>query len=73
MARLAGWPGLQPGDVNCDGAINAFDIDPFVLALTAPAEFQAAYPQCSRYNADCNGDGNIDAFDIDPFVVLLTN
>jgi hypothetical protein len=73
MARLAGWPGLQPGDVNCDGAVNAFDIDPFVLALTAPVEFQAAYPQCSRYNADCNGDGNIDAFDIDPFVVLLTS
>jgi hypothetical protein len=44
---LAG-PGLarahQTGDVNCDGAINAFDIDPFVLALTDPVAYAAEYP-----------------------------
>jgi hypothetical protein len=37
MARLAGWePGAtpQPGDLNCDGSVNGYDIDPFVLALT---------------------------------------
>ena len=30
------------GDMNCDGAVNSFDIDPFVLALTNPAAYQAA-------------------------------
>ena len=31
------WPGatvFQLGDLNCDGAVNAFDIDPFVELLT---------------------------------------
>ena len=60
------------GDLNCDGAVNAFDIDPFVLALTDPAAYGAAWPACNVMLADCNGDGVVDAFDIDPFVELLT-
>ncbi len=60
------------GDLNCDGAINAFDIDPFVLALTDPAGYAAAHPDCDVMNADANGDGEVNAFDIDPFVLLLT-
>ena len=60
------------GDLNCDGAVDAFDIDPFVLALTDPAGYQAAFPDCNILNGDCNGDGVVDAFDIDPFVELLT-
>jgi hypothetical protein len=60
-----------PGDVNCDGAVDAFDIDPFVLALTDPAGYDAAQPDCTRHLADTNGDGRVDAFDIDPFVKLL--
>ena len=60
------------GDLNCDGAVNAFDIDPFVLALTDPSGYAAAYPDCDIMLADCNGDGIVDAFDIDPFVELLT-
>ena len=60
------------GDLNCDGTANAFDIDPFVLALTDPAGYAAAYPDCDRMLADCNGDGVVNAFDIDPFVELLT-
>jgi hypothetical protein len=51
--------------------VNAFDIDPFVLALTDPAAYAAVYPYCNRNLADCNGDGSVDAFDIDPFVALL--
>ncbi len=65
-----GAPG--PGDLNCDGAINAFDIDPFVLALTDPAAYAAAFPNCDYLLADVNGDGAVNAFDIDPFVTLLT-
>jgi 1,4-alpha-glucan branching enzyme len=60
------------GDCNCDGFINAFDIDPFVLALTDPAGYTATYPNCNLLNADANGDRTVNSFDIDPFVELLT-
>ena len=63
---------FELGDLNCDGILDAFDIDPFVLALTNPDAYNAAYPDCDRMLADCNEDGIIDAFDIDPFVLLLT-
>jgi len=62
------------GDLNCDGSVNAFDIDPFVLALTSAPGFEAyhaAHPDCDGLLADCNGDGSVNAFDIDPFVELL--
>jgi hypothetical protein len=62
----------QPGDLNCDGLINAFDIDPFVLALSSPAQYEQQYPNCQYMLADINGDGQVNAFDIDPFVELLT-
>lgn len=69
-------PGLAQGmlgDLNCDGFVNAFDIDPFVLALTDPAGYGAAHPDCDRLHADCNCDGAVTAFDIDPFVACLTS
>jgi len=60
------------GDLNCDWAVNNFDIDAFVLALTDPAGYAQKFPNCDRMLADCNGDGVVDNFDIDPFVELLT-
>ncbi len=60
------------GDLNCDGAINAFDIDPFALALVDPAAYAAAWPACDVLLADVNGDGVVNVFDIDPFVELLS-
>jgi len=60
------------GDLNCDGLVNNFDIDPFVLALTDPAGYAQKFPNCDRMRADCNRDGQVDNFDIDPFVELLT-
>ena len=60
------------GDTNCDGLINNGDIDPFVLALTDPTGYAAAYPDCPHSQADCNGDGLVNNGDIDPFVYLLT-
>jgi hypothetical protein len=60
------------GDLNCDGLVNAFDIDPFVLALIDPDAYALAYPDCDYMLADINGDGAVNAFDIDPFVLLLT-
>ena len=63
---------FQPGDVNCDGAVNTFDIDPFVLALTDPLGYAEQFPACSVLLADINGDGYVNTFDIDPFVSCLT-
>jgi hypothetical protein len=60
------------GDLNCDGAVNAFDIDAFVLALTDAAGYTEQYPACARALADLNADGAVNAFDIDPFVSRLT-
>ena len=62
----------QIGDLNCDGSINNFDIDPFVLTLTDVPSYQAAYPNCDYMLADINNDGSVNNFDIDPFVDLLT-
>jgi hypothetical protein len=60
-------------DMNCDGSINAFDIDPFVLALAGgQAAYELSFPTCNWYNADANGDNSVDSFDIDPFVDCLT-
>ena len=60
------------GDLNCDGNVDFFDIDAFVLAITDPAGYEAAYPDCDIMLADCNGDGSVDFFDIEPFVELIT-
>ncbi len=62
---------FSTGDLNCDGAIDAFDIEPFILALTDPKGYEAAWPDCDIDLADINGDGEIDAFDIEPFIDLL--
>lgn len=62
-----------PGDMNCDGVVNNFDIDAFVLALTDTEAYYAAYPYCNPLLGDINGDGLVNNFDIDPFVELLTS
>jgi hypothetical protein len=61
-----------PGDLNCDGLVNNFDIDPFVLAISDPAAYAQQFPDCDINNADINDDGNINNFDIDPFVALIS-
>ncbi len=60
------------GDMNCDGSVDFFDIDAFVLAITDPAGYAAQYPDCDLSQADCNEDGSVDFFDIDSFVELIT-
>jgi hypothetical protein len=59
------------GDLNCDGAIDNFDIDAFVLALSDPPAYEAAFPACFDLLADINRDGLVNNFDIDAFVVLI--
>lgn len=61
------------GDMNCDGLVDFGDINPFVMALSNPAGYAAAYPNCDIRNGDINGDGRVDFGDINPFVRLLTN
>jgi hypothetical protein len=60
------------GNLNCDGDVDANDIDPFVLALADPATYQAVYAYCDLADADCNGDGLVDFGDINAFVALLS-
>ncbi len=62
---------FELGDMNCDGLVNFFDIDAFVLAVTDPAAYAAQYPDCDLSNADINQDGDVDFFDIDGFVELI--
>lgn len=61
-----------PGDVNCDGRLDFRDINPFVLALTNPVAYAAAFPHCDVNHADCNGDGSVGFGDINAFVLLLS-
>ena len=59
------------GDLNCDDVINAFDIEPFLVALFDADSYDELYPNCNINRADINGDGEISAFDIEPFLGLL--
>ncbi len=63
---------LHPGDLDCDGDVDFDDINPFVLALSDPAGYAAAYPECNILNGDCDEDGDVDFDDINPFVALLS-
>ena len=65
-------PEFPPGDMNCDSVVDFGDINPFVLALSNPAAYSAAYPACDIANGDVNGDESVDFGDINPFVGLLS-
>jgi hypothetical protein len=60
------------GDTDCSGHIDFGDINPFVLALSNPAAWQAAYPGCNYLNNDIDCNGTVDFADINPFVALLS-
>ncbi len=57
--------GCNSCDMNCDGSIDAFDIDAFLDLL-----FRGGRP-CDICTGDVNGDGVVDAFDIEPFLNCL--
>ena len=59
------------GDANCDGELNAFDIEPFIAALFEPEDYADNYGCNWLCMNDINGDGAVDAFDIEPFLGLL--
>ncbi len=59
-------PPCDPCDMNCDGSVNAVDIEPFLGLL-----FEPNPDPCNTCTGDVNGDGVIDAFDIEPFLDCL--
>ncbi len=59
------------GDLNCDGAFDFGDINPFVTALLAPSQYATEYPTCNLLNGDFSADGFVDFADINPFVRAL--
>ena len=63
----------QVGDLNCDGSLNALDIDPFVCALNPTCVYEIQHPACDRALADCNADGSINRLDVGSFVDLLVD
>ena len=56
-------PPVNLGDVNLDGVVDFFDIQPFITVLSAQT-FQA--------EADIDGNGVVDFFDIQPFIDILS-
>ena len=66
-----GEVGPFAGDLNCDGSIDAFDIEPFILALFEPATYEVLFPDCDITLGDLNRDGEVNAFDIEPFLDVL--
>ncbi len=68
---LTAYVGAMSGDLNCDGAVNAADVDPFVLALANPGLYARRYPRCDRALADVNGDGSVNAGDVAAFLKLV--
>jgi aminopeptidase N len=60
------------GDLNCDGAVDFQDINPFILALTDAGGYAAAYPGCPPVDGDVNADGQVNFGDINWFIGLLT-
>jgi hypothetical protein len=60
------------GDSNCDGVLNLFDIDPFVLAVLAGQGAWSSTYDCDFECAnDIDDNGQVTFFDVDPFIDLI--
>ena len=68
-------PGLttfvQLGDLDWDGAVDADDVDDFVLGLSNPAAYERRHTVAATVAGDIDLDGDLDLDDIDDFVALL--
>ena len=67
--------GPCPGDLNCDGLVDAGDINPFVLYLSNHAAWLTTFAGCDPRNGDTNNDGTYGQEcldDINPFVAILS-
>lgn len=70
-AALAAASPYPMGDLNCDGAVNFFDIDAFLVALFDLAAYPTTYVGCDISRGDFDLDAAVNFFDIDPFVAAL--
>ncbi len=59
------------GDADCDGIVDFFDIDPFIMSLFDPAGYAASYCGGTPCGADVDCSGVVDFFDIDSFIACL--
>ncbi len=59
------------GDMNCDFAVDALDVEPFIIAIFEPANYPVLYPDCDIMLGDINGSGEVNSWDIEPFLALL--
>ena len=62
-------------DMNNDGLVDFFDIDPFVQALNYPDQYALDYAGLAGsrvFHGDLDCDDDLDFFDIDPFVARIT-
>lgn len=57
----------QPCDTNCDGSINPFDINEFVILVSSEGN------GCSPCAGDVNMDGTTNVFDASLFVTCISN
>jgi len=63
---------FAPGDLNGDGAVNISDVSPFILALTNPAAYDAAYPLVLEELAgDIDYSGALDLGDLRSFSAMF--
>ncbi len=61
------------GDLDCDGDVDFDDIDPFVLGLQAPDQYESTFGLPPSVKGDTDGDGDLDFDDIDGFVDILNS
>ncbi|MCH7872808.1 MAG: DUF1028 domain-containing protein [Planctomycetes bacterium] len=62
----------ERGDMNADGSIDANDIEPFILALFDPDEYERRFPDIPRVAiGDMNLDGELNSADIEGFIEAL--
>lgn len=76
LLKIANWFGqtcieLSSGDLNCDGFIDSFDIEPFISALSNRNGYEQIYADCDWRTGDINGDGQLNSADISGFIDLL--
>lgn len=59
------FQGCTPCDANCDGSVNATDVEPFVELLLGGNE------PCGECSGDTNEDGSVDLSDVEAFIECL--
>ena len=59
------------GDMDCDRVVDFDDIHPFVLGLSDPDAYEAAFGVPATLKGDIDDDGDLDFDDIAPFVDVL--